>query len=428
MFIVCSSSDLESQAIKSIHKTSHLKTQELSLLCVLFTRSMILLPTSIDNIRVMSHRCHFAVVSYTCDIGSYRDVHQTFWSSGASVVLIRCIDLIKEDHPHVTMIFDRLLSISSNYGRIWFLNENISLSHFDCDTFLHAVDCADWHGPHPSIVQPLLSGTSSPYKFSHIDSWNHNILAVSTSYIDHFAPMYNATFFDWFVRNLVVPLSMNSSMAHVKGGFDSLACRAAEMFVMKTMGLDDDVEVVACAVIHTSTAVNGSNMIFDSSEKGYIATTNRFKYLQQFFPSFVRWDFQREGTAFVSPSFADGTLISTMADNCTTRMYSIFAKSQLHHLVPDRDVFKTSKLRSNVTTPSSIPEAVTKVYAFYFPQFHRDSLNDKLWGVGFTDWDSLMSAPSVNRFGHALLAPGELGYYDLMDTGTRCVARVFARV
>ena len=33
--------------------------------------------------------------------------------------------------------------------------------------------------------------------------------------------------------------------------------------------------------------------------------------------------------------------------------------------------------------------------AFYFPQFHRDLLNDLLWGPGFTDWDNLRNKVSV---------------------------------
>jgi len=34
-----------------------------------------------------------------------------------------------------------------------------------------------------------------------------------------------------------------------------------------------------------------------------------------------------------------------------------------------------------------------RVLVFVFPQFHKDSLNDYLWGKGFTDWESLRKAP-----------------------------------
>ena len=59
-----------------------------------------------------------------------------------------------------------------------------------------------------------------------------------------------------------------------------------------------------------------------------------------------------------------------------------------------------------------------RVLAIVFPQFHQDSLNDKLWGANFTDWDSLRKAPEKNRYGLILPRPleieqdGGLGYYD----------------
>ena len=60
-----------------------------------------------------------------------------------------------------------------------------------------------------------------------------------------------------------------------------------------------------------------------------------------------------------------------------------------------------------------------RVLAFVFPQFHEDSLNNALWGDGFTDWDNLKRSPSKNRFGYLIPRPTELGYYDYRDTETR---------
>lgn len=60
-----------------------------------------------------------------------------------------------------------------------------------------------------------------------------------------------------------------------------------------------------------------------------------------------------------------------------------------------------------------------KVYAFYFPQFHEDALNTKLWGQGFTDWARVKSS-TVNRNGQLILKPtSDLGYYDLTDREVR---------
>jgi hypothetical protein len=68
-----------------------------------------------------------------------------------------------------------------------------------------------------------------------------------------------------------------------------------------------------------------------------------------------------------------------------------------------------------------------KVIAIYFPQFHADPLNDRLWGKGFTDWDNLRKAPSHNRLGLPIPRPTELGYYDLTNTEPRRAQGQLAR-
>ena len=62
----------------------------------------------------------------------------------------------------------------------------------------------------------------------------------------------------------------------------------------------------------------------------------------------------------------------------------------------------------------------TRVFAIYFPQFHEDPTNNRLWGRGFTDWDRVRQhAGRVNRYGNRIPQPGELGYYNLSATEVR---------
>lgn len=60
-----------------------------------------------------------------------------------------------------------------------------------------------------------------------------------------------------------------------------------------------------------------------------------------------------------------------------------------------------------------------RVLVLVFPQFHREPLNDRFWGEGFTDWDNLRKAPMANRNGDRIPRPTELGYYDLTQTEPR---------
>ena len=62
--------------------------------------------------------------------------------------------------------------------------------------------------------------------------------------------------------------------------------------------------------------------------------------------------------------------------------------------------------------------SMPRVIALYFPQFHPDPINDRLWRVNFTDWDSLRRAPKTNRLGYQIPRPTELGYYDLSDAAS----------
>lgn len=77
-------------------------------------------------------------------------------------------------------------------------------------------------------------------------------------------------------------------------------------------------------------------------------------------------------------------------------------------------------LGGDAPKPSSLRPSLPRVLAIVFPQFHQDPINDKLWGEGFTDWDSLKAAPQKNRLGFDIPRPlDELGYYDYTNVTVR---------
>lgn len=95
--------------------------------------------------------------------------------------------------------------------------------------------------------------------------------------------------------------------------------------------------------------------------------------------------------------------VARAVQNLTSARFEDHLRNMLYQTSPAYRAFETKP-------PLDLP---FERFAFYLPQFHRCSENDKNWGAGFTEWNNVSGA--LPRFaGHYQpRLPGELGYYDL---------------
>eukprot|EP00579_Thalassiosira_antarctica_P010173 CAMPEP_0201920594 /NCGR_PEP_ID=MMETSP0903-20130614/9176_1 /ASSEMBLY_ACC=CAM_ASM_000552 /TAXON_ID=420261 /ORGANISM="Thalassiosira antarctica, Strain CCMP982" /LENGTH=211 /DNA_ID=CAMNT_0048457385 /DNA_START=278 /DNA_END=910 /DNA_ORIENTATION=- len=103
--------------------------------------------------------------------------------------------------------------------------------------------------------------------------------------------------------------------------------------------------------------------------------------------------------------------------------------------VPFENIVKENFVPAKTSSSSS---SLPKTLVIYFPQYHRDPLNDENWGDNFTDWDSLRQSPAKNKIQQPIPRPlmtnnvtdglpPPLGYYNLEDIQPRQTQGILAK-
>ncbi len=56
-----------------------------------------------------------------------------------------------------------------------------------------------------------------------------------------------------------------------------------------------------------------------------------------------------------------------------------------------------------------------KILTLYLPAYHKDSINDKTWGEGFTEWDNVKNGKILFKNHYQPIEPLDNNYYDLAN-------------
>lgn len=56
-----------------------------------------------------------------------------------------------------------------------------------------------------------------------------------------------------------------------------------------------------------------------------------------------------------------------------------------------------------------------KILSLYLPGYHKDKINDKAWGDGFTEWDNVKSGKPLYKGHYQPIVPLNNNYYDLSE-------------
>jgi hypothetical protein len=137
--------------------------------------------------------------------------------------------------PKSVLYFD-LLPVLSGYKRLFLLDEDISLLDFDIDALFKSWDCSFPNQPPPLIVQPLVDESTQFFNFVSVAAWE-NITCVSSAagYVEQQVPLFDAQFFEWFVRRV---LSQTRDFALERGvdwGHDRSWCSAASSYAEEVL-------------------------------------------------------------------------------------------------------------------------------------------------------------------------------------------------
>ncbi len=205
------------------------------------------------------------------------------------------------------------------------MDEDISLSGFNASQFLLYWACA--FPASPLVVQPLIYESNQYINYLNLKSWRrgarNQIVASAVGLIEQQVPLFDAVFFEWFVKR-VLAQTYNIALHHgVDWGHDRSWCNAAAMYAKYVLNYSED--YVHCAIFPQATPVHHYNHKSMSTKRDNrpLFHANGVKVVQQYidlFPTWVVVDVLAENNPLDYRNYAMFRRVSTLNTTCVAQL------------------------------------------------------------------------------------------------------------
>jgi hypothetical protein len=426
--------DARAEIDRYIPNAVNTANQDRQLLCAVFSNATLdrapILHMLEENMKILGSYCDFALVSFKCHPGATRHLNAMAQRTNSTLALYRCTNNshIRNRFLQKTVLFNRLLDVIRLYRWVWILDEDLSFDSFSPKWFFRNAFCSFYQQPLPMIITPTVFNSVYRDSYQYFGHWKGTgAIAAGVNYVSMRMPLMNSLFFEWFLTHIINPFVALPHTVYHDDPFSHLLCSSAWLFAKEYYGSEFDASKYRPCVITTTD--NTSVYHFETDvlwNRPLNEKTMRSKeLLADSFPTLFSAEKETVDAVYNSSAACipditrterraiDMNHVNVGNDDdkgLTARMQKI------RLLVSDWLVYIEN---GNAAGKGSWNNDTTKAYAFYFPQFHKDKLNDRLWGEGFSDWDSLVAAAGVNKHHDSLARPTTFGYYDLMDKNIR---------
>ena len=176
-----------------------------------------------------------------------------------------------------SVLYSDLLPYLYEYKRIFLMDEDISLVGFDAEKTMNTWSCSFYPLPPPLVVQPLIAESKQFFNFVGSKAWaGKGVSASATGLVEQQVPMFDAVFFEWFVRRCLSMTKQDAINAGVDWGGDRTWCNAAKMYAREVLNLPS--KYVYCALLVGGTPVHHLNTKAIATKR-----TNRKEFLKKGF-------------------------------------------------------------------------------------------------------------------------------------------------